>query len=84
MGKLNPRQYIKRHLEKEKANEKALRLAREDVEKKNNGFKKSGRKSKKEREVEERMKDQAAFLLFLKKEKEVENSTSPKPKQENS
>ena len=39
------------------------------MEKTNAAAKKSGRKTKKEREVEDRMKDQAAFLLFLEKNK---------------
>jgi len=37
---------------------------------------KSGRKTKKEKEVEDRMKDQAAFLLYLEKAKEEDSSTA--------
>jgi hypothetical protein len=58
-------------MEKEKTTQRNLKLAAETMEKKKVSFEKSGgRKTKKERDVENRMKDQEAFLLFLKKEKE--------------
>lgn len=65
MGKMNPRAYIKSHDEKAKAVQKKLSV---NVENEGPKPSKGGRKTKKQREVEERMKDQAAFLLFLKKE----------------
>lgn len=72
MVKLNPRDYVNKHLENVKANERRLKVANEIMEKKNTNPPKSGRKSKKERELDARMKDQAAFLLFLENEKSKE------------
>jgi len=66
MGKMNPRAYIKRHDENVKENKKKLAIV---MESKDNKIPKSGRKTKQEKEVEARMKQQAAFLLFLEKEK---------------
>ena len=63
---MNPRAYIKRHDENIKEIKKKLAVV---VEPKDEKVSKSGRKSKQEKEVETRMKQQAAFLLFLEKEK---------------
>lgn len=68
---MNPRAYIKNYDEKVKAAQKKLSV---NVESEGVKSTKSGRKSKKQKETEDRMKDQAAFLLFLKKE-EAENKT---------
>jgi len=72
MPKLNPKAYIKRHDETVKQNQKKLAVVME-IDKPN--IPKSGRKTKKQKEVEDRMKDQAAFLLFLKKEEENKPSS---------
>lgn len=68
MVKLNPRDYVNKHLENVKANERRLKAANEIMEKKKQNPPRGGRKTKKEREGEARMMDQAAFLLFLEKE----------------
>ena len=69
---MNPRAYIKRHDENIKSNQKKIAIANSmEIDKSNT--KKSGRKTKQEKEVETRMKQQAAFLLFLEKEKDSPN-----------
>jgi len=73
MPKLNPQQYVKRHTENVKANERKLKVANEIMEKKKDIIpRRGGRKTKKELQIEERMRDQASFLLFLEKEKDKE------------
>lgn len=79
---MNPLQYLKRQVENEKANQRRLRIANEIMEKRKDVSQNSGNnhsigrrpgpKTKKEKAVEERMRDQAAFLLFIAKEKEKE------------
>jgi len=65
---MNPRQYIKRYEEIEKEKRKRLNI----VEKQNQTLPKSGgRKTKKQRDLEDRMKDQKDFLLFLDKNKKL-------------
>lgn len=77
MPKLNPLAYIKRHDENVRATQKKLAVVMESPQPK---IPKTGRKTKKEREVEARMKDQTAFLLFLEKEKkETESNKDPVP-----
>lgn len=69
---MNPRAYIKRHDENEREKQRKLKVVMESEKPK---LPKSGRKTKKQKEVEDRMKDQASFLLFLEKEKAAEKST---------
>ena len=69
---MNPRAYIKRHDENVKENKKKIAIADASMEIKKETATKGGRKSKHDKEVEERMKQQAAFLLFLEKEKTKE------------
>jgi hypothetical protein len=76
MPKLNPKAYIKRYDETEKEKQRRLGIAKQAMDDKKNIAPKSGRKTKKQREVEERMKDQASFLLFLEKEKKEEATTN--------
>jgi len=78
MPKLNPQQYVKRLAENEKSMQRRLRVANEIVEKRKLSHEESGGKtsrrrgpkSKKEKEVEARLKEQEDFLLFLAREKE--------------
>lgn len=73
MPKLSPIAYLRQCEARENENKRKLRVASQIMEKAQHTPRKSGRKTKKEREVEERMKDQAAFLLFLEKEKETKS-----------
>jgi hypothetical protein len=76
MPKLNPRAYIKKCDAQERENKRKLQVAAQIMEKTKPVPRKSGRKTKKEKEVEDRMKDQAAFLLYLEKAKEEDSSTA--------
>lgn len=76
MGKMNPRAYIKRYDENVKSAQKQLQAGVNSMDKDHKKITKSGRKTKKQIEVEHRQKEQASFLLFLEKEKNKEESSS--------
>lgn len=82
MPKLNPKAYLKKYEEDVKENKRRLKVATQVMEKTKPIPRKSGRKTKKEKEVEDRMKDQAAFLLYLEKNKgEVEEESQSAPEE---
>jgi hypothetical protein len=70
--KMNPKAYVKQQEREEKMKDKTIRIATQIVERNQRQEARSGRKSKAEREAEERLKDRMKFLLFLEKESDTD------------
>ncbi len=69
---MNPKAYVKQQEREEKMKDKTIRIATQIVERNQRQEARSGRKSKAEREAEERLKDRMKFLLFLEKESDTD------------
>lgn len=76
MGKLNPRQYLKKAEEEIKERERrykvAMKSSKATVDNKAPKERKRGRKTKAQIAMEDRMKQQNDFLLFLDDDEEKE------------